>query len=147
MPIDLDRVFATSNGELYFIKSDHRNSSPEKSQWIIERDDEIAIFEYTCIAKWLSTTQRNAWGLHFQEDKPQILGSSAAIEPLKQNLWIAKFMRSLEPLCWHGYPANYRIKQQDRPEIGILQDWYSKGHIKKQDIARIRCGKKSNLSD
>lgn len=145
MTFELDSLIPTTVGEPYVLKSDHRTGGHDKSQWIIEREEEIRVFEYAYDSKWLSKT--NAWGLYLPNGQLWFLGRSAAKEPVKQNLWIAKFVQSLTPFFWHGYPADYRRKIHDRPDSAILKNWYDKGHIRKHDISRIRCGKKSSLSD
>jgi hypothetical protein len=125
----------------------HRNHDREKSQWRITETDEISVFELSHLSNWFSCSNSHSWGLHLQNGQPLILGCSAANAPYICDLRIAKFVRNTHPIYWHGYPANYRIHNQDKPPMPVLNDWQRRGYISKSDKSKIRKGKRCNLSN
>lgn len=116
----VDQPFTTSVGESYAIKNDHRNGSRSKSQWITTLEEEVAAFEDAYGSNWISRSGKHAWGLHFVDGKPHILGIASANSSRRERLRLAKFVRNMAPSFWHGYPANYRRKPQDRPPVVVL---------------------------
>jgi hypothetical protein len=154
MPYRFDNPVTTSVGQSYVVKSDHRDGSKKKSQWIIAPQEEVNTFEGAYSLSWTSTSGQQAWGLHLVDGRPTILGTA----PTKlgtthrgpsrtERLWLAKFVRNATPVFWHGYPANYRHKSQDRPPVSVLQAWHDCGYISKREISRIRGSKPCSLSD
>jgi hypothetical protein len=147
MTYRFDEPFATSVGELYAVKSDHRNGSKQKSRWEVSPQEEVAVFERACKASWSSSSGEQAWGLHLIAGKPSALGSASSDPSSKERLWLAKFVRNALPVFWHGYPARYRRKKQDCPPVSVLQDWWSRGYIQKHEILKIRSCRPCSLSD
>lgn len=130
----------------YVLNSQHRHGrNPNKSQWTIGTAEEIHIFEHSYASNWLSPTARWSWGLHLVDDKPSVVGRSARSSGPIQYLRIAKFVDNSQ--SWHGYPANYRLNLQDRPDDPILEDWRASGYINKRDMTKIKVGERCSLSD
>ncbi len=134
-------------GEPYALRSDHRDGHSKKSQWLISQDEEVAAFEHAHNIKALATSEGPAWGLHLANDRPSILGCSAAENPPRRELFLAKFVCKRRPTPWHGYPADYRSNVADRPDADILKGWYSRGYIQKHEVAKVRQGKRCSLSN
>jgi len=128
-------------GVRYIIKADHRNGgNGRKSQWVIPEPAELQCFERSHRAKW--TNNNTAWGLHPAVPPLQVLGRSVQGVDLR----IARFLAAANGTTWHGFPADYRRKRQDRPAITILLLWFRAGYIRKHDISRVRSGKRCSLS-
>jgi hypothetical protein len=124
----------------YTPKPDHRNNSPEKSQWTITEKDELKCFKNAYLKSWKKG--QNAWGLHFNEDVVEYLGMS---KDKSTRLFIAKFISDNFHGTWHGYPADYQHKPQDIPDPDILKDWIKNKLLKKAKISKIMQGKPCNL--
>ena len=71
------------------------------------------------------------------EDTIHILGRNN----VNPELIIAKFVNST-PTIWHGYPADYVQKNQDRPTLDVLNKMYSNGLISAKEMKRISKGQK-----
>jgi hypothetical protein len=141
VPTPLDVEIRTPAGHSYIVKSDHRSLPTEhKSAWCISVSEEIACFDRTIAANW--TQDSVGWGLHITHQEPLILGNN-----LLRDFKIGKFVSDPQSTIWHGYPADYRTKLQDRPPAGILTAWRDAGIIQKHEIARVRQGKPCSLSD
>lgn len=136
-------VFKTDdNKEIYYqINYSHRRGgNPDKSIWIITENEEVACFELALLQGWLE--DKTGWGIKKDSTgKLEQIGISRLQEPLK----IAKFRDDSQNNEWHGYPADYQSKQQDRPSTKILQIWREKGIIEKHHISKLRSGKPCNL--
>jgi hypothetical protein len=141
-PFPHDTALSTSIvGVRYIIKADHRNGgNGRKSQWVIAEPAEVQCFERSHKSNW--TTTNAAWGLHLPGSSPQVLGRSVTGTDLK----IARFLPAANGKTWHGFPADYRRKKQDRPAVTVLLLWLKAGFIRKHDISRVRSGKPCNLS-
>jgi len=133
MAIVFDKAQDTPGGNKYLHKKDHRDGgNGKKSQWKIKPPDEIACFDEALKRTWGDMTK--AWGLRLVGTTAQKLGTSIRGDDLR----IAKFVNG-NP-AWHGYPADYRTKLQDRPPTAVLRKWVAAGIIGKNDVARIRGG-------
>lgn len=129
----------------YIHKMDHRNDSPEKSQWIITEDDERNCFKISVTFDW-NTPPHSSWGLYLENNTVQYLGHSAKKEPKSCKLFIAKFVDSNKDSKWHGYPANPSgHKQQDIPPVNVLNDWLKKAYLRPALIRKITQGKECRL--
>ena len=146
MALTVDTITATAVGQDYVIKADHRDGTHDKAQWKISMDEEVDTFERGFGSEWFSSKKSWAWSLYLNTQRPNPLGVSKRSEPPIQRLWIAKFVKNASPAFWHGYPADYRRRTQDRPDIDVLEDWRRQGFIGKREIAKIRSGLKCNLS-
>jgi hypothetical protein len=131
-------------GIFYKHKVDHRNQSPEKSQWIITEADERECFKYSFILGW-SQQSCTTWGLYFKENKVDYLGKTATNESSFYYLFIAKFVDSTKNNKWHGYPANPGGKQQDIPPESVTKEWLNKNYLSTHKIRKISKGQKCRL--
>lgn len=140
----IDRVNEVNIGVFYTSVKQHReNVNVDKSLWTISIEDEIECFKRTIGNLWKDVDGKCAWGIH-------VLGNSLSIEILGKNrenehLKIAKFVKDDYCESWHGYPADYRKKRNDKPPEKVLIEWRDKGYIKKHQIGKIRSGKVCNL--
>lgn len=142
--LDLDVPIQTAEGAFYVLKSDHRGTPSEhKCTWTIHRVAELACFAEMIAKHWHQDD--TGWGLCYDDGgNPVELGRNSSDEVLK----LAKFPcdQGIAPPVWHGYPADYLRRQQDRPPMRILNAWRTEGFVKKFEIARIRGGRPCNLS-
>jgi hypothetical protein len=123
----------------YFASSTHRRKQKDKSRWIIDIYEEVNCFVVSQVNEWVEET--TSWGLIQNGNALLVLGENGHDEPLK----IAKFIAKSSDGVWHGYPADFHRKIQDRPGMAILQAWRNEGHIEKHHILKIRQGKECNL--
>ncbi|HLP87614.1 MAG TPA: hypothetical protein VK184_03275 [Nostocaceae cyanobacterium] len=124
---------------------DHRNNSPDKSQWTIDLIVERSCFKLSLISSW-NEPQYTSWGLHFENDTVTYLGHSSQNEPNACKLFIAKFVDSNKNNKWHGYPANPSgQKPQDIPPESVLNQWLNKEYLRPQTIRKISRGQKCKL--
>jgi hypothetical protein len=125
----------------YVINPQHRDGNPHKSQWTVSQAAECSLFNTSNSSGWLDFSSKKGFGINKTE---------AAIDQL--GLWtdrvtvlkIAKFVGDQQDQ-WHGYPANYRKNQHDKPAISVLNLWFVSDLISKADMSRIKLGKKCNL--
>lgn len=124
----------------YIISSQHRKiGNPNKSIWTITFKDEIECFILSNTSHW--TEGNIGWGLKLIGKIIQTLGLSSE----KTELKLAKFIDASNNDIWHGYPADYIRKNQDRPGTNILKAWFDKGFIQKHQVIKIRKGIECNL--
>ena len=83
---------------------------------------------------WKAGTE--AWGVKVLGDVLQVLG----LNNNKQELKLAKFVDGTNTNVWHGYPADYVSKSQDRPATNILKIWVDSGYLTKAKMSKIRLG-------
>ena len=141
----MNQKFTVLPGITYIHKKDHRDKTPEKSQWTIFEAEERSCFVHGIKNNWNTPQKFVSWGLHFNDQgKVAYLGETASKEPESQELFFAKFIDSSENNCWHGYPANHR-KQQDRPPGKVLISWREKGYLSKKQTTNIQKGHKCKL--
>ena len=124
----------------YIISSQHRRKgNPNKCIWTINHDEEVACFTETMISGWKSGTE--AWGLRVVNNILQVIGINNDTKELK----LAKFVDGSETNVWHGYPADYMRRAQDRPTTIILKAWVDTGFLTKSKMSKIRLGQSCNL--
>jgi len=124
----------------YIIASHHRKKgNPNKSIWTISFDEEVECFVQTMNGNWKAGTE--AWGVKVLGDVLQVLG----LNNNKQELKLAKFVDGTNTNVWHGYPADYVSKSQDRPATNILKIWVDSGYLTKAKMSKIRLGQSCNL--
>ena len=140
----MSQKFPALPGIYYFPKKDHRDQTPEKSQWTISEEQERICFTESIRKGW-NIPEFKSWGLHFDgTGKVTYVGISASENSERQELIFAKFIDSTKNNCWHGYPANH-TKNQDRPPLEVLESWRQKGYLPKKKIANIQKGQKCKL--
>lgn len=125
----------------YTINPQHRDGNPNKSQWIVIESDEVSLFETSYTAGWKDEDDKKCFGIKKSGTSISILG---VCKDRITDLKIAKFV-SNHQLTWHGYPANYRINQQDKPTTTILEKWVEEELITKSKMGKIARGQKCNL--
>ncbi len=124
----------------YIISSHHRGHGPrQKSRWTVSRKAEVDCFEESMNNLWVS--ENSAWGILVINGTFQILGRNSRQQALK----FAKFVDSKANDTWHGYPADYLNKAQDRPATNILKAWVLDGRVSKSHMKKIRSGQPCNL--
>lgn len=142
MPYKADTVIdltghTTSN---YLISSQHRRrGNPNKCRWTITFAEEVACFIQTINQNWRDGNE--GWGLKLNNILVQVVGINNDNEELK----IAKFIDGTGTNVWHGYPADYTSRSQDRPTTGILRTWVNNGYITKSKMTKIRLGQPCSL--
>jgi len=127
------------NGVAYTPLSKHRGVATESvSVWTVEVCDEVECFLTAFRAGWVLGDK--AWGLRqLALGRLQVLG----VNGFNERLVLAKFVGG--DSGWHGYPADYRRRVQDRPPMGLLRTWYTSGILRKHQISKISSGKPCNL--
>jgi hypothetical protein len=117
----------------YIIRTVHRRrGNPTKCIWTITPQEEIDCFKVAASNKWLEVTE--GWGIKINtEGKLDQIGVSERDEALK----IAKFVDSNSDRKWHGYPADYCRRKQDKPPERILRDWHTRSLITKAKMSKI----------
>ena len=124
----------------YLISSQHRRrGNVNKCVWTISFDEEVECFVNTISNQWKIGSA--AWGVKVTNKIPQVVGVNNSREELK----LAKFVGGIKTNIWHGYPADYMNRSQDRPATLILQSWVKKGYITKAKMTKIRLGQPCNL--
>jgi len=149
-PITIESLYLSSdmismNRTLnYKFNKKHRDSSKHKSQWKISKQEEIEIFLNSIRNNWfkgefsdkkciLTSPDGIAWGIGLISDKCSVIGvSSDGTTELKA----CKFVES-SPNYWHGYPANFK-NRQDVPLDEILDSWRKLGFINKPLLLNIK---------
>lgn len=123
---------------LYMAVDYHRNSNPEKSQWIISVEEEFMSFAISRKNEWFNG--QRGWGVH---PSNTLLDVGSLVDG--RNVQIARF-QEMTPLGqkiqnkWHGYPADIKGKTNDIPEIKVLKNWLDLGIIQKHQLSKIRRG-------
>lgn len=124
----------------YIVSSQHRRKgNPKKCIWIVTFDDEVNCFIYTIRQNWRVGSE--AWGLLVSNTILRVVGRNNSNDDLK----LAKFVDGNNNEIWHGYPADYMLRSQDRPTTRILQEWVNNGYISKAKMSKIRLGHSCNL--
>ena len=84
----------------------HRNRTPEKSQWSISLAQEIACFNTTYANQWIDNN--NGWGLHYSEGRLDYLGLA---QDYITRVFIAKFVGGSGELGMAILPIISRINR------------------------------------
>lgn len=134
--IEIDKELTTT----YIISSQHRAiGNPNKTVWTIDFDDEVECFKYSKTSDWID--DKYGWGIKVVNSNLQHVGHNFENETLK----LAKFVDGNQNDIWHGYPADYLRKSQDRPPTFILKCWVDQGYLTKAKMNKIRRGQSCNL--
>lgn len=125
----------------YTHNQQHRNGTPNKSQWVVSLADELASFNHATAQNWFVDLW--GWGLHLPGGSPAQLGTSVGN---MRALFIAKFVANRNRNDnWHGYPADYCVNSQDIPKAEVLQRWLAAGVCRPAAVRKISRGKKCAL--
>lgn len=136
---DDEKIF---QGWVYHPNPDHRGdkNSGDKSKWTITVDEEGECFVSARKQDWIEGNR--GWGLHFVNENRTLVGSLAdSMQQKNRTSWIAKFIDGTNTLNWHGWPADTKLKVNDRPLEKVLQDWIDKRYISKAERRKIIQGK------
>jgi hypothetical protein len=146
-PIPIAITVLTEEGESkedvihYKIRSVHRrHGNSEKCIWTISLQEEVDCFKTSADEKWLEDTK--GWGLKMNSAGGL---SEIGISERQEVLKIAKFVDSGSTREWHGYPADYCRRNQDRPSMKVLMDWKDRGLINKTKMDKIKQYKRCSL--
>jgi hypothetical protein len=125
----------------YKVRSVHRRrGNPNKCIWTISLEEEVNCFRCSALKKWLE--DKEGWGLKINaQGGLEQVGESDKKEKLK----IAKFVDSSSTTEWHGYPADYCSRNNDRPSLKVLEDWMNNKIINKTKMSKIKQYKQCNL--
>ncbi|MBD2699828.1 hypothetical protein IC229_04220 [Spirosoma sp. BT702] len=138
--LDTEIQLSPDSDKTYYISSAHRNDvTKDKSRWIISMGEEVECFIESQEEEWIESNL--SWGIRSNGNGLECIGFSTQDDELK----FAKFIDSSKNNKWHGYPADYIRRQQDRPGIPVLKIWREKNIILKHHIIKIRQGKACNL--
>ncbi len=131
-------------GVRYIHKSDHRDGTNEKSQWIIGRENERLCFEQSQL--FIDEKEgKTRWGLHFEDKQIANLGKSKSESPPVRLLFIGKFVNDKQNDYWHGYPADFEENNQDIPPEEVTGYWREQHYLSKAKISKISGGRKCRL--
>jgi hypothetical protein len=125
---------------MYTVHPHHRNGNPHKSQWTINKGEEVVCFENARLYCWLIVD--NGWGLHLIDKRPHCLGVG---KDRHRRLFVAKFVGKLATDEWHGYPADHVINFRDIPPAPVLQSWLEKNLVRAAKIRKISKGQPCSL--
>lgn len=150
-PINVDESVVTPCGELFKTTAKHRNSAnPAASVWSINISD-----EYNCFIEALSYTDSSqvtnisyksldetlCWGVNIDSTRLQSLGYNN----LTNELFFGKFTKHIHNNEWHGYPADFIKKTQDRPPLNFLVSLEENGLLTKNKMKKISRGQKCRI--
>ena len=134
--IELEEELTTT----YIISSQHRaTGNPNKTVWVLDFNDEVQCFTQSKTSEWIQDNY--GWGIKVINSNLQNIGHNFENETLK----LAKFVDGNGNDKWHGYPADYLRRSQDRPPTFILKNWVDQGYITKAKMSKIRKGQLCNL--
>jgi hypothetical protein len=125
----------------YIISSAHRKvGNKNKSVWTLDFNGEVDCFTTAITKSWRNG--QYGWGFKLGLNNVfEEVGRSADDKELK----LAKFVDGNSNNVWHGYPADYLKKSQDRPTTVILKNWVDSGFLTKSKMTKIRKGQVCNL--
>jgi len=144
MPLTLDEEIEIPIDEntttTYIVSSQHRKTgNPNKTIWTLSYEEEVECFTLSKKESWIDG--KYGWGIKPSNSLISYLGHNFENERLK----LAKFVDGSDNDVWHGYPADYLRRNQDRPPYEILKDWVKKKHLNKSKMNKIRRGQSCNL--
>ena len=116
----------------YMNHPDHRNGTPNKSQWSVTEEEERNIFIRTWTSHWVVADA--GWGLYLVNDAIAFLGVA---QDHATPVFIAKFIGNNSMHDWHGFPVDHR-RQSDRPAEAVLGAWLAAAIIPAAKIRKIQ---------
>lgn len=127
-------------GVTYLNHPQHRNNTPQKSQWRISEQEEIEAFTQSLNENWV--VGDTGWGFHLGESRLAYLGVA---QNHRTPVFLAKFVDGTGTSSWHGYPADHVVNSQDRPPVCLQRSWLSSGRLAKAKIRKLAKGQPCNL--
>ena len=135
-----DSTIAIQQNVKYYVHPKHRGRpTNDRCTWIISVLEEVALFKRAIPV--VCCPGQIYWAAEAEGRRLRTVG----INVNRESLFFGKFVDGSAISRWHGYPADYRRRTQDRPPIPVLQNWETQGLLKKHHIAKISGGKKCNL--
>jgi hypothetical protein len=126
----------------YKVRSVHRrHGNNNKCIWTISIEEEVKCFKDSACKNWLEN--KEGWGLKLNATNGGL--EQVGLSEIQEVLKIAKFVDSNLTKEWHGYPADYCRRINDKPSLRVLNDWREKGIISKTQMGKITRGQKCNL--
>ena len=151
-PISVNESVVTPCGVSFITTAKHRNpSNKEASVWTITISE-----EYDCFIDAMSYIDRNVatnisyiatdntlcWGVIVLDDKLFKLGENNFTDKLV----FGKFTNhENNDDKWHGYPADFTKKPQDRPPLVFTKSLSSNGYISKSKAKKASEGRKCRI--
>lgn len=109
----------------YNLKLDHRNNSPQKSQWTISHLEEFEVFILGFKSKWSNESQDTIWSVY---ENLKVLGcenqNNANKGSKHKGLIVAKFTKDSQHI-WHGYPISSHSQNDAKIPIAVINAWDS----------------------
>ena len=137
----MGRTYTTAVGQAYVALPRHRGRAARRhSVWTVPVPTEVACFVQAWQASW-GVGCGELWGHSRPDSRLEPLGLNGHGE----NLWFGKFVQSAPSSPWHGYPADYRRRAQDRPPTKVLHQWRDLGVLAKHQAAKVASGRPCKL--
>jgi len=127
-------------GVIYIVHPDHRNKTPNKSQWTIAKNLEICCFRLSHRSNWLMG--QAGWGLHLVNGRADYLGTNAK---RTRKLFVARFEDRNGRQRWHGYPADPVERSRDMVPEAIANNWMIQALLRPAVISKLLRNKPCNL--
>ncbi len=141
MKYQADDPVPIGNGVTYTPRLAHRGApTKHKTVWTVGLPEEVDCFRRSSEEGWLLNSTGSGL-IQLANGRLATLGVNSHREDLK----LARFVSPVPLGTWHGYPADYRRKPQDRPPITILSNWRLAAIIEKHQMAKIRRGQQCRL--
>jgi hypothetical protein len=131
----------TIQGHLYLSKADHRDGTPEKSQWTIALEDEFASFDRTLSESWAQA--KAGWGLHIVDDKARYVGRSALNYGASPKDLFMIFFNIAQVA--HGYPSDPQRSKREIPPDSIRAAWLAKQYLRPVVVRKLGRGQPCKL--
>lgn len=129
-------ITVTVNQEIkYLFYEKHRGKATNSiSVWDANFTDELSCFKECVNRQWIF--ENNGWGhIKISDDEYMVLGHNSFNPVLR----FAKFVGDNTGL-WHGYPADFKQKPNDKPKNVILLRWLNEKFISKHVYRKIQQG-------
>ncbi len=140
-------------GVFYFHKLDHRDGTPEKSQWYNsvaleqERDCFVQGYLVAVVPKYDRNSKflyNRCWGLHLNNEQVEYLGKTRETKPPVRETFVAIFDDNTSNK-WHGYPADVCRDIDDIPPKEVRDVWLRNKFFNTAQIRRLTQGKLCKL--
>lgn len=118
----------------YLFYEKHRGvPTAEISVWKVEFQKELECFKESFESDW--KVDNNSWGFIRDGNGYEVLGNNLS----NPQLYFAKFVGD-DHNVWHGYPADFKNKPNDKPKQAVLQKWKDGKIINKPVLRKIQQG-------
>ena len=129
----IDTAVPINEKASYYFSPKHRRIATEDvSIWDIDFQNELSCFKASIHNEWIYNEV--SWGFIKNGEEFIIVGHNLINRELK----FAKFVSNEN--IWHGYPADFRNKPDDKPVPQLLLIWFNEKVISKPLLKRIKQG-------